>query len=140
MSTANDRYAMFIALGAALVDAAADADVDVAADAEPLLLVLLLLQAASARAVAATAATAAARPKDRVAGKEGTDKLLCARSLGGGLADRPVGRVPARLTGFLRCQLAIAVRAAAGPGGGAVIRTSTLRRHASPGGGSCVAD
>ena len=107
------------------------AGADVAAG-ELVLLVVLLLQAASARAATATAATAALRPRDRVAGKEGTAKLLCARSLGGGLADRPVGRVPARLTGFLRCQLAIAVRAAAGPGGGAVIRTSTLRRYASP--------
>jgi hypothetical protein len=107
LSTANDRYAMFIALGAAeaLVDAAPDAAVDVAAGdvaaAEELLLLLPLLQAVSARAATATAATAALRPRDRVAGKEGTAKLLCARSLGGGLADRPVGRVPARLTGFL---------------------------------------
>src|SRR5580704_5488110 len=122
---------MFIALGAALVEAAADAGADVVA-VEELVLLEVLLQAASARAATATAATAALRPRDRVAGKEGTAKLLCARSLGGGLADRPVGRVPARLTGFLRCQLAIAVRAAAGPGGGAVIRTSTLRRYTSP--------
>src|ERR1700722_10340884 len=88
---------MFIALGAAeaLVDAAADAAADVGA-AGLLVLLLPLLQAASARAATATAATAALRPRDRVAGKEGTAKLLCARSLGGGLADWPVGRVPAR--------------------------------------------
>ena len=104
MSTANDRYAMFIALGAELAEAATDADVEAAADEELLLLLLLvlLLQAASARAVTATAVTAAPRQKDRLAGKEGTAKLLCARSLGGGLADRPVGRVPARLTGSMK--------------------------------------
>src|SRR5580704_8735433 len=91
---------MFIALGAALVEAAADAGADVVA-VEELVLLEVLLQAASARAATATAVTAALRPRDRVAGKEGTAKLLCARSLGGGLADWPVGRVPARLTGFL---------------------------------------
>jgi hypothetical protein len=70
---------MFIGLGAAeaLVDAAA---ADVGAVAE-LVLLVLLLQAASAAAATATAATAALRPSDRVAGKEGTAKLLCARSL-----------------------------------------------------------
>jgi hypothetical protein len=77
--------------------AAADADVEV--DVEVLLLLPLLLQAASASAAAVTAVTAIARP--RVAGINLTAKLLCARSLGGGLADRPVSRVPARLTGFL---------------------------------------
>jgi hypothetical protein len=93
---------MFIALGAAEPDAAgadAAADADEAAGGA-LLLELELLQAASPSAATATAATAALRPRDRVAGKEGTAKLLCARSLGGGLADGPVGRVPARLTGF----------------------------------------
>ena len=99
LSTANDRYAMFIALGAvdAPDEAGADAD-DVAGGA--LLELPELLHAASPRAAVASAATAALRPKDRVAGKEGTAKLLCACSLGGGLAVRPVGRVPARLTGF----------------------------------------
>jgi hypothetical protein len=94
---------MFIALGAAdALDEAADvaaADED-AAGALLELLELLELQAASPRAATATAATAALRPRDRLAGKEGTAKLLCARSLGGGLADSPVGQVPARPTGF----------------------------------------
>jgi hypothetical protein len=98
---------MFIVLGAADVLAeAAAADEEVAADVAGaaalllLLLLLLLLQAARPRAAAAKAATAALRRTDRVAGKLGTAKLLCARSLGGGLAARPVGRVPARSTGI----------------------------------------
>src|SRR5215469_1974699 len=70
-------------------------------DDEDDVLLLLLLQAASASAAAANAATAALRRRHRVAGIEGTAKLLCARSLGGGLAVRPVGRVPARPTGFV---------------------------------------
>jgi hypothetical protein len=80
-------YAMFIAFGAA--DALGEAADVAAADADEAaggVLLLELLQAASPRAAAATAATAAVRPRDRVAGKEGTAKLLCARSLGGGLA------------------------------------------------------
>jgi hypothetical protein len=61
----------------------------------------LLLQAASARPATATAATTALRRSDRSGAEEdGTAKLLCACSLGGGLAARPVGRVPARSTGF----------------------------------------
>src|SRR5215469_15849074 len=66
---------------------------------------LLLLHAASASAAAATAATTALRRRHRVAGIDGTAKLLCARSLGSGLAVRPVSRVPARLTGFCAGQL-----------------------------------
>jgi len=95
---------MFIAFGGAeVLGAADDAGADEAAGADEVAggaLLLELLQAASPRAAAATATTAALRPRDRVAGKEGTVKLLCARSLGGGLANSPVGRVPARLTGF----------------------------------------
>ena len=96
---------MFIVLGAAdvLAEAAAgdeDAAADVAGAVVLLLLLPLLLQAARPRAAAAKAATAALRRRDRVAGKWGTAKLLCARSLGGGLAARPVGRVPARSTGI----------------------------------------
>src|SRR5579859_1920183 len=61
----------------------------------------LLLQAASASAAAATAATTALRRRYRSGARvDGTAKLLCACSLGGGLAARPVGRVPARLTGI----------------------------------------
>jgi hypothetical protein len=82
-------------LAAAALAVAADDDED-----DVLLLLLLLLQAASASAAAANAAAAALRRRHRVAGIDGTAKLLCARSLGGGLAVRPVGRVPARLTGF----------------------------------------
>jgi hypothetical protein len=52
------------------------------------------------RAAAAKAATAAPRRRDRVAGVGGTAKLLCARSLGGGLAVRPMDRVPARSIGI----------------------------------------
>src|SRR6185437_4667343 len=104
---------MFIAFGAAdaLDEAAAEAAAGVAEVAGDVLLEPLELQAASARAVAANAATAAQRPKDRVAGIESTAKLLCAYSLGGGLADRPVGRVPARLTGFYWDQLDAIIRA-----------------------------
>jgi hypothetical protein len=93
---------MFIALGAAeeVAAAAADDEDEVVAGALLELPELLELQAASPRAATASAATAALRPRDRVAGNEGTAKLLCARSLGGGLADWPVGRVPAWLTGF----------------------------------------
>ena len=93
---------MFIVLGAADVLAeAAAADEEVAADvAGAAALLLLLLQAARPRAAAAKAATAAPQRRDRVAGRWGTAKLLCARSLGGGLAVRPVGRVPARSTGI----------------------------------------
>jgi hypothetical protein len=87
---------MFIGfLAAAAAAVAEDDDED-----DVLLLLLLLLQAASASAAAANAATAALRRRHRVAGIDGTAKLLCARSLGGGLAVRPVGRVPARSTGF----------------------------------------
>jgi hypothetical protein len=93
LSTANDMYAMVIGFLAA---ALAEDDED-----DVLLLLLLLLQAASASAAAANAAAAALRRRHRVAGIDGTAKLLCARSLGGGLAVRPVGRVPARPTGFL---------------------------------------
>jgi hypothetical protein len=82
-------------LAAAALAVAADDDED-----DVLLLLLLLLQAASASAAAANAAAAALRRRHRVAGIDGTAKLLCARSLGGGLAVRPVDRVPARSTGF----------------------------------------
>jgi hypothetical protein len=82
-------------LAAAALAVAADDDED-----DVLLLLLLLLQAASASAAAANAAAAALRRRHRVAGIDGTAKLLCARSLGGGLAVRPVGRVPARSTGI----------------------------------------
>ena len=100
---------MFIVLGAADVVAAAgvladaDEDEEAAADvagALELLLLPLLLQAARPRAAAAKAAAAAPQRRDRVAGRWGTAKLLCARSLGGGLAVRPVDRVPARSTGI----------------------------------------
>jgi len=80
-------------------DALAVGDVEVEVVLEELLLELLLLQAASASAATASAATAALRRRDRVAGIWGTARLLCARSLGGGLAVSPVGRVPARSTG-----------------------------------------
>jgi hypothetical protein len=104
-------YAMFTAFDTgALAAAAAEAADELAGGALGVELPLLL-QAASPRAAAATAATAALRPRDRVAEKEGTAKLLCARSLGGGLADSPVGRVPARLTGFLWDQLDAIIRA-----------------------------
>jgi hypothetical protein len=72
-------------LAAAAPAAAADDDED-----DVLLLLLLLLQAASASAAAANAAAAALRRRHRVAGIDGTAKLLCARSLGGGLAVGPV--------------------------------------------------
>jgi len=81
---------MFIAFFAAEADAAADAGVEVEVEE------LLLLQAASASTVAVTAAATAATRLIY-----NTAKLLCACSLGGGLADSPVSRVPARLTGFL---------------------------------------
>jgi hypothetical protein len=84
-------------LGADEVAAAADAAGEEAAAGA---LLLLLLQAARPRAAAAKAATAAPQRRDRVAGIEGTARLLCARSLGGGLAVRPVGRVPARSIGI----------------------------------------
>src|SRR5580700_10860274 len=88
---------MVAALGAAEVAAAAEAAGEEVAAAGAL---LLLLQAARPRAAAAKAATAAPQRRDRVAGRWGTARLLCARSLGGGLAVRPVGRVPARSTGI----------------------------------------
>ena len=93
---------MFAFLGAAEVAAAADAAGEEAAADEVAAAgaLLLLLQAARPRAAAANAATAAPQRRDRVAGKWGTARLLCARSLGGGLAVRPVGRVPARSTGI----------------------------------------
>src|ERR1700677_76094 len=91
---------MFSALGAADVVGAADEEAAGAVAAEVVVLLLLLLQAARPRAAAAKAATAAPQRRDRVAGSWGTAKLLCARSLGGGLAVRPVGRVPARSTGI----------------------------------------
>jgi len=93
---------MVAALGAAEVAAAADAAGEEAAADEVAAAgaLLLLLQAARPRAAAAKAATAAPQRRDRVAGRWGTAKLLCARSLGGGLAVRPVGRVPARSTGI----------------------------------------
>ena len=93
---------MFAALGAEVVGAAAAAGEEAAADevAAAGALLLLLLQAARPRAAAAKAATAAPQRRDRVAGRWGTAKLLCARSLGGGLAVRPVDRVPARSTGI----------------------------------------
>src|SRR5580704_14655949 len=96
---------MVAALGAAELAAAADAaGEEAAADEEAAgALLLLLLQAARPRAAAAKAATAAPQRRDRVAGVRGTAKLLCARSLGGGLAVRPMDRVPARSTGiFMR--------------------------------------
>ena len=124
---------MFIAFGAAdaLDEAAADAAAGEDEAAGGVVLELPELQAASVRAAAASAVTAAQRPTDRLAGIESTAKLLCAYSLGGGFADRPVGRVPARLTGFC---LGSARR-------GHPLRdqaerrrhkTSTLRRDASP--------
>ena len=93
---------MVAALGADEVAAAADAAGEEAAADEVAAAgaLLLLLQAARPRAAAAKAATAAPQRRDRVAGIEGTAKLLCARSLGGGLAVRPVDRVPARSTGI----------------------------------------
>src|SRR5215469_7307655 len=76
---------------------------------------LLLLQAASASAPATPTATKRlARPmrwrsllrrRDRVAGIDSTARLLHAHSLGGGLAVRPAGRVPARPAGFHLSQL-----------------------------------
>ena len=130
---------MFIVLGAAdvVAEAAADAEDEVeeaAADvagAFALLPLPLLLQAASASAAAANAAAAALRRRHRVAGIDGTAKLLCARSLGGGLADRPVGRVPARLTGFLMGSARCDHPRLAGPSGSCRHKTSTLRRDAS---------
>jgi len=122
---------MFIAFGGADADAPDEATADEAtADAAAgedeaaggVLLGLLELQAASARAAAASAVAAAHRPRDRVAGIESTAKLLCAYSLGGGLADRPVGRVPARLTGFVWDQLDAAIRASRGQRNAGVIR------------------
>jgi hypothetical protein len=92
-------------LAAAALAVAADDDED-----DVLLLLLLLLQAASASAAAANAAAAALRRRHRVAGIDGTAKLLCARSLGGGLAVRPVDRVPARSTGIFMRQKACAVK------------------------------
>ena len=92
----------FLAAGAD-VAAAADAEGEEAAADEVAAagaLLLLLLQAARPRAAAAKAATAAPQRRDRVAGRWGPANLLCARSLGGGLAVRPVGRVPARSTGI----------------------------------------
>jgi hypothetical protein len=73
-----------------------DAAVDVDAEGA-LLLLLLLLQAASASPAAITALR---RRHRRVAGIDGTAKLLCALSQGCGLAVVPVSRVAARLTGF----------------------------------------
>jgi hypothetical protein len=133
---------MFIAFGAAdaLGEATADAAPVVAEAAGGVLLELLELQAASARAAVATAATAAQRPRDRGAGIEGTAKLLCAYSLGGGLADRPVGRVPARFTGFRRDQLNAIFRASRDQAERMLHKTSTLRRDASPARESPVTD
>lgn len=75
------------------------AGVDVEAEGA---LLLLLLQAASA----SPAAMRALRDRHRrVAGIDGTAKLLCALSQGCGLAVVPVSRVAARLTGFCWCQL-----------------------------------
>ena|SRR5438094_6276703 len=74
---------------------AAEALGDVGVEAEG---ALLLLQAASASPAAMTALR---RRYRRVAGIDGTAKLLCALSQGCGLAVVPVSRVPARLTGFL---------------------------------------
>src|SRR5690242_9618177 len=95
-------------------DAEALAELDPAAGGalEVLLLLLPLLQAASASPAAAIPATTAPCLGNRCrgnrwlryrrdAGRNGTARLLCACSLGGGLAVRPVSRVPARLTGFL---------------------------------------
>jgi hypothetical protein len=97
---------MVAVFGAAEVAAAADAGAEPAADEVAVAgALLLLLQAARPRAAAANAATAAPQRRDRVAGRWGTAKLLCARSLGGGLAVRPVGRVPARSTGIFCCCL-----------------------------------
>src|SRR6185437_15293935 len=87
-------------------DAEALAEVEPAAGGA-LLLLLLLLQAASASPAAAIPATTALclgnrwLRSRRGASRNGTARLLCACSLGGGLAVRPVSRVPARLTGFL---------------------------------------
>jgi hypothetical protein len=94
---------MVAALGADDVAAAADAAGEEAAADEVAVAgaVLLLLQAARPSAAAAKAAAAAPQRRDRVAGRWGTAKLLCARSLGGGLAVRPVDRVPARSIGIL---------------------------------------
>jgi hypothetical protein len=92
---------LFVAAGDA--EAVGVDDAEAAGEVVLLLLLLppLLLHAASASAAAANAAAAALRRRHRVAGIDGTAKLLCARSLGGGLACSPVGRVPARLTGFI---------------------------------------
>lgn len=130
---------MFIAFGGADADAPDEATADAAAGEDEaaggVLLELLELQAASARAVAASAVAAAHRPRDRVAGIESTAKLLCAYSLGGGLADRPVGRVPARLTGFCLGSARRGHPRLAGPAERRRHKTSTLRRDASPGQG-----
>ena len=91
---------MFIGLWA--VDALAAADVEV-------VLLLLLLHAASASPAAVTAAMKALRRRHRrVAGKDGTAILLCALSLGCGLAVVPVSRAATRLTGFHAGQLSSA--------------------------------
>ena len=85
-----------------LDDAEALAELEPAAGGAPeaLLVLLLLLQAASASPAAATAATTAPRRRYRGDAEiDGTARLLCACSLGGGLAVSPVSRVPARLTG-----------------------------------------
>src|SRR3954453_5461126 len=95
-------------------DAEALAEVEPAAGGAGDLLLppLLLLQAASASPAAAIPATTALCLGNRWLGnrwlrsrrgasRNGTARLLCACSLGGGLAVRPVSRVPARLTGFL---------------------------------------
>ena len=94
---------MFAFLGAAEVAAAADAAGEEAAADEVAAAgaLLLLLQAARPRAAAVKAATAAPQRRDRVAGIKDTARLLCARSLGGGLAVRPMDRVPARSIGIL---------------------------------------
>ena len=103
---------MFIGLAAAdvVAEAAAGDEEAAAGVAGAVVLLLLLLQAARPRAAVAKAATAALRRRDRVAGRWGTAKLLCARSLGGGLAVRPVGRVPARSTGIFAAVIRVPLK------------------------------
>ena len=90
--------------------AGAPAEVDVEAEGA----LLLLLQAASASPAAMTALR---RRHRRVAGIDGTAKLLCALSQGCGLAVVPVSRVPARLTGFSCMSAQQHIRALKEPGG-----------------------
>lgn len=91
--------------------AAALAEAEVEAEGA---LLLLLLQAASASPAAMTALR---RRHRRVAGVDGTAKLLCALSQGCGLAVVPVGRVAARLTGFFMYAGSAAHPRPAGAGG-----------------------